>query len=264
MGAEVLGWVVKTGQGVFCVDPDDQFVSKSLLERGEYGRGEIENLGQLLTPASKVLLVGAHIGSLLVPISKKVASLVGVEANPKTFERLELNVLINQCRNVRLIHRAASDQEGSLEFVMNRLNSGASKRMPLVRNDIYFYDNPEVTRVPSARLDDLLPDEQFDLVFMDIEGSEVFAMRGMPRILSHAKFVVSEFYPFMVRDVAGAGVEDFLEPLADFQTVVITSLRKVAHGDEILSTLRAMFDANQCDNGLIFIRERTNAGFKTG
>jgi FkbM family methyltransferase len=259
--SEVLGTVVETRQGFFCLDPQDQFVSKALLERGEYGLGEIGLLAPFLKPSSKVLLVGTHIGALLVPLAKRVESIVGVEANPRTYRMLRLNLLMNQCANVRTFNLAASDTSDSIEFVMNKANSGASKRMPLNKADIYFQDNPDVVRVPSARLDDLLPHESFDLVFMDIEGSELFAMRGMPRILSTAKVVVSEFYPFMVRDVAGAGAAEFLEPLADFNTLVVPSLRRAVHREAFHETLREMFDKNHCDNGIFFVRDRIEAKF---
>jgi FkbM family methyltransferase len=261
MSSEILGTVVETRQGVFCVDPEDRFISKSLIERGEYAPDEIMRVGNFLRPGSKVLLVGAHIGALLVPLSRRVDSLVGIEANPKTFKRLKLNLLLNQCRNVRVFNVAASEAPGSLEFVMNRENSGASKRMPLVKNRIYFYDNPEVGRVPAARLDDLLPEDTFDLVFMDIEGSELFAMRGMPRILASAQVVFCEFYPFMIREVAGADVEAFLAPLAEYRTLAIPSLQKVVHDADIRPALQEMFENNKCDNGIIFTRRKTNLQF---
>jgi FkbM family methyltransferase len=261
MSSEILGSVVETKQGIFCLDTEDQFVSKALIEQGEYGLNEIARVAGFLKPTSKVLLAGAHVGSLLIPLSKRVDSIVGIEANPRTFKQLRLNVLMNQCHNVRVFNYAASDAQGSIEFVMNRANSGASKRMPLVHNQAYFYDNPEVTRVPSVRLDDLLPNELFDLVFMDIEGSEALAMRGMPRILQSAKVVFSEFYPFMVREVAGATVEQYLEPLADFNTLVIPSLRKSVQKEDFRVALQDMFDKNQCDNGIVFMRDRIEVRF---
>jgi FkbM family methyltransferase len=261
MSSETLGTVIETRQGVFCIDVEDQFVSKSLLERGEYGQDEIARVSNFLRPSSRMLLVGAHIGSLLAPLSKRVEAIVGIEANPDTFKRLRVNMLLNQCDNARIFNFAAGDAEGEIEFVMNRANSGASKRMPLVRNPIYFNDAPQVTRVPTVRLDDLLPHERFDVVFMDIEGSEYFAMRGMPRILATAKVVFAEFYPFMVREVAGATVAQFLEPLAAFQTLVIPSLRKVVEREGFHDALQAMFEANQCDNGIVFLRETTTVRF---
>lgn len=261
MKQEVLGTVVETKQGIFCVDPEDQFVTKALLEYGAYGLKEIADINFFVGPSSRVLLVGTHIGSLFVPLSKSVESIVGIEANPDTYKRLRLNVLMNRCNNVRIFNLAASDSADSLQFVKNLANSGASKRMPLVKNPIYFQDNPEVVTVPAVRLDDLLPNEKFDLVFMDIEGSELFAMRGMPRILSQAKVVFAEFYPFMVREVAGADVDAFLEPLAEFNTLLVPSLRKCVHKEDIRATLQAMFDKDQCDNGIIFVRDRVHINF---
>jgi FkbM family methyltransferase len=168
---------------------------------------------------------------------------------------------MNRCNNVRTFNLAASDSADSIEFVMNRANSGASKRMPLIRNEIYFQDSPEVVTVPSVRLDDLLRHETFDVVFMDIEGSEVFAMRGMPRVLAQAKVVFSEFYPFMVREVAGADVDAFLKPLSDFNTLAIPSLKKTVHKEDFRATLQDMFEKNQCDNGIIFVRDRIEMRF---
>ena len=261
MNSEIIGTVVETRQGVFCVDAEDQFVSKALIEQGAYGLGDITRIEGFLHPSSKILLVGAHIGSLLVPLSKRVGSIVGIEANPRTFRRLRLNVLMNQCHNVHLFNFAASDSAGVIEFVMNKTNSGASKRMPLIKSDICFQDQPEITRVPSVALDELLPHEQFDLVFMDIEGSELFAMRGMPRILAAAKVVVAEFYPFMVREVADTGVKEFLEPLKDFNTLVIPTLRKAVHKEDFHAALQDMFDKMQCDDGLMFLKERAPVRF---
>jgi FkbM family methyltransferase len=261
MRGEALGTVVETQQGFFCVDDEDQYVTKALLERGAYGAGEIAMISRFLRPSTRMLLVGAHIGALLIPLSRSVQAMVGIEANPRTFRKLHLNVLMNERHNVRLFNLAASDAAGSLEFVMGRTNTGSSKRMPLIKAERYFYDNPDVTQVPAARLDELLPHESFDVVFMDIEGSELFAMRGMPRILATAQVVVAEFYPFMVREVAGAGVEEFLEPLQDFETLIIPSLRKSVFKPDFRAALQDMFDHDKCDNGIFFLREHVEIRF---
>jgi FkbM family methyltransferase len=261
MKSETLGPLIETQQGFFCIDDEDQYVTKHLRERGAYGEFEIAMISAFVRPSSKVLLAGAHIGSLLIPLSTRVQSIVGIEANPRTFKKLRLNVLMNECHNVRVFNLAASDTTGSIEFLLGKMNTGASKRMPLVKSDRYFGDHPEVVRVPSVRLDDLLPHEQFDLVFMDIEGSELFAMRGMPRILASAKVVVAEFYPFMVREVAGATVEEFLEPLSEFETLGIPSLGKTVYKEDFRAALQDLFDRNHCDNGIIFVRDRIELHF---
>lgn len=247
------GVLVKTGQGWFCVDPEDQCLSKSLIETGAYGLEEIERARQLFDASARVLVVGAHIGAIAIPLARHCEELVAIEANPSTYELLELNVAMNRGFNVQTHNVAANDHEGPVEFVLNRVNSAGSKRMPLHRDEIYFYDNPRVATVKGVRLDDLLPGERFDLVFMDIEGSEYHAFLGMPEILARTKALIVEFLPHHLARVAGVSVEEFVKPLAaSFSRLTVPSTGQDVRKGEFLATLQAMFDANHGDAGIIF------------
>ena len=249
----VRGVLVKTAQGWFCLDPEDQFVSKSLIETGAYGLEEIERARQLCDTSARVLVVGAHIGAIAVPLARHCEELVAIEANPDTYELLELNVAMNRSFNVQTHNVAANDREAPLEFVLNRANSGGSKRMPLHRDPVYFYDSPRIATVSGTRLDRLLPGERFDLVFMDIEGSEHSALLGMPEILARAKTLIVEFLPHHLARVAGVTVEEFVKPLAaNFRRLSVPSTGAEVGKAEFLGTLQAMFDANHGDAGIIF------------
>lgn len=249
---KIKGVVVKTDQGYFCLDPDEQFVSRALLGSGAYGLGELARARQFLTGDSRVLVVGAHIGTLAVPLSRSCRELVAIEANPRTHELLELNVLMNRCANVRTYNVAANDREAPIEFVMSTHNSGGSKRMPLHRDETYFYDQPAVVQVRGARLDDLL-EGSFDVVLMDIEGSEYFAFLGMQRILAGAATLIVEFLPHHLSRVAGVTVEQFLLPLAGhFRTLLVPSTREEVGAEGFGFVLQGMFDENQGDAGVIF------------
>src|SRR5476649_283472 len=70
----------ETSNGFFAVDPEDLGVGGFLLKHGEYGANELKVIDEFITPDSKVLIVGAHIGSLTIPISKKVKEVVAIEA----------------------------------------------------------------------------------------------------------------------------------------------------------------------------------------
>src|SRR5271157_6099415 len=94
---------------------------------------------------------------------------------------------------------------------MSRVNSGGSKRMPLTRDYMYFYDSPDIVTVGADRLDDLLDGERFNVVFMDIEGSEYFALGGMQKILTSAKVLFMEFVPHHLKNVGGVSVHQLLE-----------------------------------------------------
>lgn len=110
IGDRYIGAVVQTDQGVFALDPRDQAVSRSLIELGHWGQEELRLARRFLRPNSRVLVVGAHIGALAVPMSQLVERLIAVEANPNMFRLLELNVAINQCHNLLTLNQAASDE----------------------------------------------------------------------------------------------------------------------------------------------------------
>jgi FkbM family methyltransferase len=246
------GVLVKTDQGYFCVDPADQFVSKSLLECGAYGADEIALAASLMDRSSRVLVVGGHIGAIAIPLSTMCRELVAVEANPATYELLRLNVLLNERGNIRIIQAAANDVNGTIDFVMNTHNSGGSKRMPKFRDEPYFYDHPTIATVPAKRLDDIL-DQAFDLVFMDIEGSEYFAFVGMQRLLAHARTLIVEFLPHHLSRVAGITVDDFLAPLTPcFDQLTIPTTHRVVDRSEFKSVLQDMYERDQGDPAIVF------------
>ena len=254
--ALLLYSIYATQSGNFCVDPRDQFVAKALIEQSSYGLHELARLNQFLDTQSSVLMLGPHIGALAVPLSKNIKELVVVEANPDTHRLLLINVLLNACNNINVFHAAANHENGQIEFVMNTANSGGSKRMPLHKDRAYFYDDPQVRTVPAARLDDLLSSHTFDLIFMDIEGSEYFAMKGMPRLLSACKFLVTEFIPHHLDRVGGITVSDFLEPLQDFESLFIPSISLLVQQENFLAALTQMCEQGIGDESLIFFKEK--------
>ena len=177
VGNHVEALLANGRNGRLLIDLEDQNVGRKLSFAGEYGWDEVERLRGYVTPASDVLFVGSHVGAIVVPIAKSCRSVVAVEANPRTFRLLQLNVVLNDCMNVEPINCAASDKEEELQFLMNRVNPGGSKRMPKVHKYMYFSDSPDVITVKGSRLDDVLAGRSFDVIFMDIEGSEYFRLR---------------------------------------------------------------------------------------
>ena len=252
VGTNGYAILCSTSQGVFAVDPEDLVVGRKLLRDGRYGEDELSHLAQYLTPESRALVVGAHVGALAVPISKKVASVLAVEANPRTFRLLKTNVALNECANITLAQIAASDKREVIAFLESRVNSGGSKRLPLVRDKRYFYDNPEQIEVAGFALDDYT-NENFDLIVMDIEGSEIFALRGMSRILLNARAMQMEFLPHHLKNVGGARVRDLTDVVAEhFDRLWIPSTGVTVSRDGFEATLQAMYDNDQGDDGIVF------------
>jgi len=254
-GRHTFAVIVRTRQGLLAVDPEDFGVGRELVTTGAYGEAEIARLARHVRPDSRVLFVGAHVGSLVVPLSSRCRQVIAIEANPRSYELLEINLALNKATNCQAMSIAASDQAGPIDFLLSRANSGGSKRVPANKEFIYYYDDPQTITVQGARLDDRLADKAFDLIVMDIEGSEYFALRGMQEILRASKVLAVEFLPHHLKDVSRVSVADFvalIEP--HFSQMTIPSQRRVVprDGSGFAAPLQQMYDANQGDPGLIF------------
>ncbi len=255
IGQYSLAIIAKTQQGLFAVPPNDQIISKALLEDGEYNSAELQHLQTLIQPNSRVLFVGSHIGALLIPIAKLCQQVIAYEANPHTYELLNINLNLNNITNCQTHNLAASDNDKSLDFLLNTLNSGGSKRIPIIKDEMYYYDQPEICTVPGVVLDDHIKEKKFDLIVMDIEGSEYFALKGMQEILDNCKTLQIEFIPHHLKNVSGVSVEEFLTLITPhFSQLYIPMLNFSVARKGFRVALKEMYDNNLSDEGIIFTK----------
>lgn len=251
----VFAYLVKSKQGDFLIDPKDLSVGRSLLKYREYGNDEINNVINLAGKKANILFIGAHIGAIAIPVAKAVNKVTAIEANPSTFLLLKLNALLNECKNLNLIQLAAGEKDGYIKFVQNTANSGGSKRMPIIKAINFFYDKPKIIKIKMKRLDDLI-NEKFDLIFIDIEGSEYFALQGMQKLLSSSSHLIIEYIPDHLKKVSNALPSDLLKLISPhFHNLYIPSLKKTVRRSQFSRALNDMFRLNQSDNGIIFSKK---------
>lgn len=255
LGNGVKSVIVDSKNGILAVDPRDLEVGYKLRNYGSYGLEEITRINQLITTKSNVLIVGAHIGSLVIPIAKNCNKVVGIEANPNNFNLLKTNIHLNKAENVSIHNIAASSKQETIKFQMNIVNSGGSKRLPKNNEYMYRYDNPEVIEVQAHSLDDYLDENNFDLVLIDIEGSEYFAMQGMTKILANCNTLIVEFLPHHLKNVADVTVEQFLSLIPkEFTKLTIPSKNETHPTDIGGVVLQQMYNNKEGDDGLIFTK----------
>ena len=255
LGDGVKSVIVDSKNGILAVDPRDLEVGYKLRNYGSYGLDEITRINQLINTKSNVLIVGAHIGSLVIPIAKNSNKVVGIEANPNNFNLLKTNVHLNKAENVSIHNIAASSKQETIKFQMNVVNSGGSKRLPKNNEYMYRYDNPEVIEVQAHSLDEYLNEHKFDLVLIDIEGSEYFAMQGMTEILANCNTLIVEFLPHHLKNVADVTVEQFLSLIPkQFTKLTIPSKNEIHPIDIGGVVLQQMYNNKEGDDGLIFTK----------
>ena len=255
LGDGVKSVIVESKNGTLAVDPRDLEVGLKLRNNGSYGLDEIDRINQLISTQSNVLVVGAHIGSLVIPIAKNCNKVVAIEANPNNFNLLKTNLHLNKTENVSIHNIAASSKQETIKFQMNVVNSGGSKRLPKNNEYMYRYDNPEVIEVQAHSLDEHLDENNFDLVLIDIEGSEYFAMQGMEKILSNCNTLIVEFLPHHLKNVADVTVEQFLSLIPKQFTKLTIPSKNETHPIDIGGVvLQQMYNNKEGDDGLIFTK----------
>ena len=247
---------VETKQGDFLVDPRDNFVAKKLLNDGEYSQHEIKLASRFLKKDSHCLVLGGHIGSLVVPLAKLCKDLIVFEANPDSIKLLNKNLLLNKIYNVQTYNKAVNHENKLLKFLVSKDNSGGSKRFPLIRASGYFYDNPREISVDGIVLDKFLKHKSFDLIFVDIEGSEYFAFKGMQKIFKQSKVLITEFVPHHLKYVASVSVADFWDTLEPhFKYLYIPESKKFFENpNNILKQLTLMFDDDDSYDNIVFLK----------
>jgi hypothetical protein len=58
-------------------------------------------------------------------------------------------------------------------------------------------------------LDSIFPDSSFRTIFIDIEGSEISALKGMNNLLEKSEILFIEYIPYHLEYVAAASPEEF-------------------------------------------------------
>lgn len=254
-GVHTFGYLVKADEFYFAVSSEDMSLGRTLRQTGRYGVDELAKISSYIDENSNVIFVGGHIGALAIPVAHKVRRLRVIEANPNTYSLLELNVALNKIENIQLHNVAAGEKSGEIQFLLSRVHSGGSKRMPEVQKSMYFYDQPEIVSVEMVSIDDLLKsdDEQIDHIFMDIEGSEYFALLGMSETLKRTKNISVEFVPHHLRNVASISVEQFCHPLINnFAFCYIPTKKVCVASERAVKLLEEMFAKDESDEGIVF------------
>jgi FkbM family methyltransferase len=140
-----------------------------------------------LLPEHGVFLdVGAHIGRWTVRMSRRARAVYAVEPNPDTLVTLRQHLALNDVDNVTILELAAWDEDTTLELndPNHRLAGGSTRTLELVEHDSATDQMPVL--VQAGRLDEVpVLDKlrRLDLIKLDVEGSDLHALRGMAGLL---------------------------------------------------------------------------------
>jgi FkbM family methyltransferase len=133
----------------------------------------------VVRPGDKVLDLGAHVGTFTLAAAAAGADVLAVEGAPRNVTLLRESIRRNHFSSARVVHAAVGDRPGTVAF----FDDGARGRVSVAG------DGGATVDVPAVTVGDLLAELQWwpvAFVKMDVEGSEIEAIRGMRDILEQA------------------------------------------------------------------------------
>jgi FkbM family methyltransferase len=201
--------VADTKNGLLAVQPGDFNVSRALLQQGEYDWPQIELLSGLVDAKSRMIFAGAHVGALLIPIVRAAGTrtVYAYEPSPNNYRLLAMNLALNGIGGIVVKNAALGESPRMIRFTENRINTG-NCRVDASAGEL---------AVAMDTLDRSIPPgwDTVDLIVMDVEGSEVAAMRGAHAVLAKTRRLYVEFAPEQL-DEQGATSEEFIALAARF------------------------------------------------
>ncbi|EJN06220.1 FkbM family methyltransferase [Phyllobacterium sp. YR531] len=201
IGPRVTNMTINCGDHVMTVSPRD-YIGKKVFRKGNFERDHVDRLlsilqeRKLLIDGSTLLEIGGNIGTQTIyfALSQSFSQIVSIEADPRNFELLKLNITQNGLKDkVLLVNCAAGDTEGEIDFFQHQNNHGKSSTTRKSNSD------RKIT-VPVRPVEEILYDtnvslQQIGLIWMDIEGYEPVACKSMRTLLTSNVPVYMEFSP---------------------------------------------------------------------
>lgn len=191
------------GQWVY-LHPEDIGLSHDLLYGGSYEHFETTLFTAALEPGMTVLDIGANVGMYTMLAAARVGPtgrVYAFEPERENFALLTKNIAANKHTNVVPMQYAVGESDGEIPVYLAKDNRGDHRTYA---PDDGFAREHYLVRL--VALDHSLPPGVTPSVIkMDIQGFEMYALRGMTETLRQAERLAlyTEFWPY---GLAGAGV----------------------------------------------------------
>ncbi len=199
----------------------DRVVGWSVV-RGAYESQLTAALQSAIKPGMVCCDLGANIGFFTLLMSKFAGSgglVYAFEPFPKNFDLLQKSIAENKFANIRAFPYAVHEKESAGKLFVDRASQSDYVAMfvaePTSPACTDGFDGLDIRQV---RLDDVVrSDCRVGCIKMDIEGSELYAARGMSRILEQDRpLVFFEFNPYCLKKINGLNPNELLRVFGNY------------------------------------------------
>jgi FkbM family methyltransferase len=148
-----------------------------------------------------VVDAGARIGTFAAKIAAAVGNegkIIAIEPEPRNFDCLLKNIAANKLGNVVAVRKMLWSGAGNLDLYLSGNSASHSAYL-----DGFYGPTGESVSVEADTLDGILNELRVgpvDFVKMDIEGSEIEALKGMKSVLENAaRLAIAAYHPVQGR-----------------------------------------------------------------
>jgi FkbM family methyltransferase len=227
---------IPTSHGLMTISTKDQFISKSLFMRRQYGMEvmvtaiELMRRNQKLKESGSACLIdiGANIGTVCIKLMREglFDCALAFEPDPLNCRYLRRNIEQNELSSkIRALEVGLSSKNGEMCFERSSENFGDHRirvAAGVASRDAFHESEREITTVRVRKLDDMVASEgvarsQVALLWMDTQGHEVHVLRGATGLLENGVSVVMEFWPYGL-ERSGTSKESFCELVTKYFT----------------------------------------------
>lgn len=203
---------IKIKEGIIALNKQDIAVSAA-IRFGVYEKTELSIFREKIKPGMNVVDIGANIGLYTVIAARLVGpngKVFAFEPEPENIAFLKKNIELNKLNNVIIYDCGLGERPGQVNLYKDKYNKGHHS---IVRSD----SAEGVISIKIDTLDNILSEYgslKVDIIKMDIEGAEYFALQGMKKTLENNRNIkiFTEFYPKII-EKAGGKPWSFLESL---------------------------------------------------
>jgi FkbM family methyltransferase len=152
-----------------------------------HGARDMCFLRKLVRAGDTIVDIGANVGSHAIPLAKALGTTSPVyafEPHPRTFAYLQANAALNQLPNLHLYNFALGESEGEVAFTDEKSDD---------LNRVSTHGSGAII-VPVKPLDSIecLDQAAITLLKVDVEGYELFVLRGASKALQRTEFIFLE------------------------------------------------------------------------
>jgi len=171
-----------------------EHIQQQLFWYGHYEKEVGDLLKKIIKPGDVFIDAGANIGyfSLLVAKAEPTSTVIAFEPASNVFEKLNSHIQLNDFKNITAVNAAAGEKDETGElFLSGTDNEGMSS---LKKPENYSGKSEEIKII---NLDNWFKESglrKISVIKIDVEGSELAALRGM-------KEIISQFHPLIITEV---------------------------------------------------------------